>query len=49
VAEKLSSSHPVSVLAGVSHVPFVSRPDAFIQQLKEGWQKIGVLPAGEPA
>lgn len=49
VAEKLSSSHPVSVLAGVSHVPFVSRPDAFIQQLTEGWQKIGVLPAGEPA
>lgn len=46
LAEKLSGKHQVNVLADVSHVPFVSRPDAFIHLLEDGWRKIGVLPAG---
>lgn len=45
VAEKLSASHLVSVIKGVSHVPFVSRPDEFIKQLEAGWETLGVLPA----
>lgn len=45
VADKLASQYQVAVLADVSHVPFVSQPDAFIEQLESGWREIGILPA----
>ena len=42
-ADVLASRHPVRRLAEVSHVPFVSLPDKFLEALLQGWREQGVI------
>ncbi|MCC1498143.1 pimeloyl-ACP methyl ester esterase BioH [Alcanivorax sp. 1008] len=42
-ADMLAAQHEVCVLKDVSHVPFVSQPEQFINALKHGWRTLGIV------
>ncbi|MCK5875498.1 MAG: pimeloyl-ACP methyl ester esterase BioH [Alcanivoracaceae bacterium] len=42
-ADMLASQHEVRVLADVSHVPFISRPEPFLVALQQGWRELGIV------
>ena len=42
-ADLLTVRHQVRVLADVSHVPFVSLPEQFLQLLRQGWCDLGII------
>lgn len=42
-ASALATEHPVHWLADVSHVPFVSQPEKFLDLLLQGWREQGVI------